>query len=122
MALVNYKGKNIFTINAKGIEPVRLLPGINEIPDKYMPAIKAHPFYNSFVKDGMFEILSETKDNDGKRSVEDMLKFIPNMVDSRLLKKIISEDGRDVVTRAAQDQLDLIKGTKKKVEENEHFQ
>lgn len=122
MVLVNYTGKNIFTINAKGIEPVRLLPGINEIADSLMPAIKAHPFFASFVKSGNLIMITESKkDADGKKSIVDMLSYIPNIVDSKYLKKIIDEDGRDQVVRAAQDQLDIVKGKKSKVEENEHF-
>lgn len=122
MVLVNYTGKNIFTFNAKGTEPIRLLPGINEIADKSWSCIQAHPFYNDFVAKGGLIVLNEPpKDKDGRRSVADLLAYIPNIMDSKLLKKLIEEDGRELVAIAARDQMDIIKGKKQKVEENEHF-
>ena len=69
------------------------------------------------------EILKQNIESDGKQQIDEMLKNIPNIFDVKLLKKIIKEDGRDKVIKAAQEQYDLIKNPSKnkEVKENEHF-
>lgn len=109
MALINYLGKNLFTINAVGCEPVRFVPGINEITEKELDCIQKHPGFQGKIDDGSIILLSDKKiGTDGKRSVAEMLECIPKILQSKLLKKIIDQDGRDQVIRAAQAQLDFL--------------
>jgi hypothetical protein len=65
--------------------------------------------------------MMDAQGKDGKRSVEDMLTYIPKIMDVKLLKKIIDTDGRDKVIFAARDQLEAIKNPSKKADESEHF-
>lgn len=122
MALVNYTGKNVFgTMLAEG-EIIRLMPGINEVEDESLKRMKEHPLFQSRLNLGLVQIMQENLEKDGKRSVNEMLKNIPQIFDTKLLKKIIETDGRERVIQAARDQLDLIKNpSKAKEAESEHF-
>lgn len=122
MALMTYTGLNVVTVNLSGNDSVKILPGVNEIEDDLIENFKKHPSVAQRLKDGKFIILSEGK-ADRKKSVEDMLAYIPKIYDTRLLKKIIKEDGREDVVGAAKKQLDTIVVSKKEEvkEENEHF-
>jgi len=123
MALLNYTGKNVMGVclAAGGIE--RLMPGINEVEDSVLQVMKAHPLFQARIDKGLIQIMSENIGKDGKRPVEEMLKNIPNIFDTKLLKKIIESDGRDIVIRVAKEQLDKIKNPAKAKAEasDEHF-
>lgn len=123
MALVTYTGKNVFGVGLSGGELVRLMPGINEVEDSKLELMKTHPLFQSRIQMGLVNIMVDSPSKDGKRTVEDMLKHIPNIFDIRLLKKIIDFDGRDRVVKAANDQLYKIKNPAKAKEEadNAHF-
>jgi hypothetical protein len=119
MPLLKYTGMNMFTVNCVGCDPVRLMPGINEVSDNALECMRKHPFFNARVKDETIAIMHENKPGpDGKRTIADMLQYIPKIFDVKLLKKIISEDGRDAVVNAAKDQLSVIK-TPTKAKEDE---
>jgi hypothetical protein len=122
MALISYVGKNLLTINAKGVDPQMFMPGINEVSEKALECMQLHPAFNALVEQGKLVILQENKpDPDGKRSVKDMLSYIPKIFDSKLLKKIIDSDGRDQVISAAKDQLASFKKKKESSEDENHF-
>jgi predicted oxidoreductase (fatty acid repression mutant protein) len=123
MALVNYTGKNVLGVCLKGGEIVRLLPGINEVNEDHLSTMKTHPLFQSRQNINLIQIMSEKLDKDGKRTVEEMVKNIPQIFDTKLLRKIIESDGRDRVVMAAKDQLEKIKNpSKAKAEDsNEHF-
>ena len=121
MALVSYTGKNILGVGMAGGEIVRLLPGINEVDDEKLQIMKAHPLFKVRMDRSLVQIMHENVGKDGKRTVEDMLKHIPQIFDTKLLKKIIDTDGRDKVVRAASDQLEKIRHPAKAKEEAEHF-
>jgi hypothetical protein len=67
--------------------------------------------------------LQDNVGKDGKRSIDEMLEYIPKIIDTKLLKKIIQSDGREKVIVAAKSQLDNIKNPPKAKEqaEIEHF-
>ena len=123
MALVNYQARNILGVTLSSGEIVRFIPGINEVEDSKFELIKTHPLFQARIKAGLIKILTDAIGKDGKRSVEDMLTYIPGIYDTRLLKKIIESDGRDKVVSAAREQLEKIKNPAKAKEdsENEHF-
>ena len=100
---------------------MRLMPGINEVEDTQLTIMKKNPLFKQRLKTGGLQIMMETVGKDGKRSIEDMLEYIPNIMDVKLLKKIIDNDGRDKVVFAAKDQLELIKNPTKKAETSDHF-
>lgn len=121
MVLVNYTGLNVFTLNAVGAEPIRLLPGINEISAQQLAAAEKHPAFESFKDAGKIVVLNETRD--GERTVKEMIGIINKTFDTKLLKQILAKDKREAVQKAASAQLELISVSKKAetVEENEHF-
>jgi len=121
MALLNYSKKNVLGIFLPGGACVRLMPGINEVEDTQLTIMKKNPLFKQRLKTGGLQIMMETVGKDGKRSIEDMLEYIPNIMDVKLLKKIIDNDGRDKVVFAAKDQLELIKNPTKKAETSDHF-
>lgn len=123
MALVTYSGKNVLGIHSNKGDVIRLLPGVNEVEDTRLQSIKNHPLFKERIDRGQVQIMAENLGKDGKRPVEDMLKNIPQILDTKLLKKIIESDGRDKVIRAAEQQLENIKNPAKAKEEksDEHF-
>lgn len=123
MALLNYSGKNVLGICLKSGEIVRLLPGINEVSEDHLSFMKSHPLFQTRQTKGFIQIMAEKLDKDGKRSVEEMVKNIPQIFDTKLLKKLIETDGRELVIIAAKSQLEKIKNpSKAKAEESsEHF-
>ena len=122
MALLHYHGLNVVTVGLPGGGHVQLLPGVNEVEDSQFEMVKIHPHFKARVKDKKIIILSQQTAN-GKQTVEEMLSYIPNVFDVKLLKKIIKTDGREKVVDAAQEQLTKISNPKKNQEqqENEHF-
>lgn len=123
MALLNYNGKNTLGVFLAAGDLVRLLPGINEIEDAKLQLMKCHPIFKSIISSGKVQIMHETLGKDGKRPVDDMIRDMPKIVDTKLLKKIVETDGRDKVVQAAREQLEKIKNPSKAKadEENEHF-
>lgn len=127
MALIQYHGINVITAGvAGGGDAVRIMPGVNQLDDDVLKKLKTHPSFAARVRDGKIQILDDVKTTkDGKTTVEEMLRLIPKMFDTKLLKKIMKEDGRSEVVEAARDQMAVIMGTKKPEEnqgtENEHF-
>lgn len=124
MAILKYTGKNVLGIciaNDKDTHIVQLLPGINEVDDAIYDKVKTHPLFKIRLDRGIVTQLNVEKNV--KQSIEDMLVYIPEIYDVKLLRKIINEDGRDRVITAAKDQLDKIKNPKKAAEEakGEHF-
>ena len=124
MALISYLGKNILSVGLPGGDLVRLLPGINEVEDAKLVLAKQHPLFQTRIASGIVVILADAPSKDGKRSVDEMLSYIPKIFDTKLLKKIVDTDGRDRVVASAREQLDKIKNpAKAKAEESdEHFQ
>ncbi len=124
MNLINYIGLKLITIHLGGHTPVMLLPGINSVDDEELKLISAHPSFKALIKTGKLVVMANSKKlPDGKRTVEDMLEYIPKIFDVKLLKKIIAEDGRINVIEAAKTKLESIVGTKKPAMESEvvHF-
>ena len=122
MALVNYTGKNILGVCLDKGEIVRLLPGINEVEDAKLQQMQKHPLFQARVGKGMVIIMEPPKS--GKQTESEMLGMIPQIVDVKLLKKIIDTDGRGSVVDAAKDQLGKIKNpvkAKSEANQNEHF-
>ncbi|CDZ81871.1 hypothetical protein BN1013_02407 [Candidatus Rubidus massiliensis] len=118
MALVKYNGKNVYYCNFTS----RLMPGINEIPEGELKALLLHPLFQWRVEEGIVVIIPESteKEADGKKSIKEMMKFIPQIYDHAYLNRIIESDGRDKVVDAAKKQLHKISHQAEE-EENEHF-
>ena len=118
MALVKYNGKNVYYCNFTS----RLMPGINEIPEGELKALLLHPLFQHRVEEGIIVIIPESPDKeaDGKKSVKEMMKLIPQIYDHAYLSRIIDEDGREKVIDAAKKQLHKISHQAEE-EENEHF-
>ena len=123
MPLLNYLKVNMLTVHFGDCEPCSILPGINQVSDIHFERLQKHPSFNNLIKEGKIVLLKETKVKDGKQEVNEMLSYIPKIYDTKLLRKIIKEDGRELVVSAAKDQLDSIITVKSKDEEqgNEHF-
>ena len=122
MALLNYYGKNILGVFRGEGEVIRLFPSINEIDDDVLNYLKNRKDFKALIDSGKIQIMFQKSASDGKTPITEMLANINNIYDTKLLKKIIENDGRDTVLKAAQKQLDIIKTPgKAKVEENEHF-
>lgn len=121
MAFINYTGKNVLGIGLGSGEIVRLMPGINEVNENELNEMKAHPLFQSRLKMEIIKILDNSKD--GKRPSDEMLNNIPQIFDTKLLRKIIANDERKDVVKAAEEQLDKIKNPEKWKEEknNDHF-
>lgn len=139
MPLINYTEVNLFTINASEPRPklangkedpdaicktfsVRFLPGVNEVTEEEFSVISKHPVFDSLLDSGKLVVLDEPKGKDGLRTVKEMLNIISKMYDVKLLKKIISTDGRAEVIDAARAQLEYISVPKGETKDtNEHF-
>lgn len=120
MALVKYNGKNVYYCNFT----TRLMPGINEVSEGELKALLLHPIFQWRVEEGIVVIIPESteKEADGKKSIKEMLKFMPQIYDRDYLNRIIESDGRDKVLEAAKKQLNKISPQPEKEEENEHFE
>ena len=103
--LVQYKGKNLYNFTDK----FRLVPGINDVDDALVAQAMRHPIFSKRVAAGQIICIQSKKGTDGKMSVGDMKKFLPNIFDKKLLEKIISEDDRVEVQKLAKEQLEKIK-------------
>lgn len=123
MALIQYKGKNVLGIGTASGEFIRLMPGINEVSEIDLAIMKSHPLFQSRIKNDIIQIMYEKIDNDGQTSMDDMLKNIPNIFDKKLLKKIIDNDGRKEVVKAATEQMEKIKNPLKarEAKNDDHF-
>ena len=123
MALVHNKSHQIITVGISDRDTVRLMTGINEVEDFELIELKKHPIFMARVEADKIEIIGDVKiGSDGKKSVESMLKYIPKIFDTKLLRKIIKEDGRDLVVNCAKDQLDTIVNPNPVDQaKNEHF-
>jgi hypothetical protein len=124
MALLNNLCQQIITVGLRGRDSLTLMPGINEVPDDAVESLKGHPSVASRIRDGKIVMIESVRQTaDGKKTVEDMLAYIPKIYDTKLLKRIIKEDGRQPVVDAAKAQLDMIVSPKKNegTEQNEHF-
>ena len=121
--LVQYKGKNLYNFCDK----FRLVPGINDVDDSMVNSAMSHPIFSKRVAAGQIVCIQSKKGTDGKMSLVEMKKFIPQIYDKKLLEKILSEDERSEVQKLARDQLDRIKhpasGGKRanSMDEVEHF-
>lgn len=121
MVLVTYHGKNLLTVHLTSHTSVTFVPGINELTDQELEGVKKHPLMQKRFESGKVVVMPEGKlGTDGKRSVKDMLSYIPQIYDSKLIRKIIDSDGREQVIKAAQDRLDVLKGKKEDVSD-QHF-
>lgn len=116
MTLVKYNAVNLFT--CKGI---RLLPGVNDVEEGALKKLLLHPLFTWRVDQGIIEILEVPKEIDGKAPLKELLKHIPSMYDRELLQKIVDEDGRPAVVKAAKEQLKkvCVPKTEKKDEKQE---
>jgi hypothetical protein len=126
MVLLQNTQSRIFNIGLQDkYGTITLLPGINEIDRERYDMFEHHPMFQARVRDGIIKILDDVRIGpDGKKSINDMLKLMPKIYDTKLLKKIIREDGRDTVINAAKDQLEAVSPSKKDSEaeaKNEHF-
>ena len=125
MALVLYTGKNVLSVGMPGMasDLLRILPGINEIKDDLMDYLKSHPLFQSRIASQAIQIMFEKIGKDGLRPIEDMIKDMPQIFDTKLLKKIVQTDGRERVIKSANEQLERIKNPSKYKEElsNDHF-
>lgn len=119
MALVKYSGLNVLTCNGQ-----RFLPGVNEVEAGVLKSLLQHPLFKSRVDSGKITIFEVPKEADGKTPVKDLLKHIPSIYDKPLLEKLVKEDGRAQVVKAAKEQLDKIsipKEEDKTKVSDEHF-
>ena len=118
MALVRYNGKNVYYCNFTS----RLMPGINEIPEGELKALLLHPLFQWRIEEGTIVIIPESleKEANGKKTVKEMMKLIPQIYDHAYLQRIIEGDGREKVVDAAKKQLHKI-SHQAEAEENEHF-
>jgi len=125
MPFINYTELNIFTVNAAEPRPklangkedadaicksysMQFVPGINEVTQEELAVISLHAGFNAFVESGKLVILEDPKGKDGQRPVREMLSLISKMYDVKLLKKVITTDGRAEVIEAARAQLEVI--------------
>ncbi len=123
MALVNYKGINVVTVGLKDGHSVQLMPGINEIENAIYPLFKDHPSVKARIKRNEIQVIDASKVT-GQKTIEEMIEHMPRIFDTKLLRRIIKEDGRPEVAQAAKNQLEAILGGAKKddkKEDNEHF-
>ncbi len=123
MAIINYKGINLITVGFKQGPNAIIIPGINEMPNDVYDKFKQHPSVKARVLSGQIQIIDEQKAV-SERSESEMVEHMSRIFDTKLLRKLIKEDKRDVVVSAAKAQLDTIVGDLKKPEkkeEDEHF-
>jgi hypothetical protein len=120
---VKYSGRNVYTIGAKSGDSIRLMPGINEVSEGDLVTLQSHPVVKKRVESGFIEFIGLETDHSGKRSISDMIKYIPQIFDVKTLEGIIENDERDRVIKAAKKQLDIIKkpDDTQEIEEREHF-
>jgi hypothetical protein len=120
---VKYSGRNVYTIGVKSGDSIRLMPGINEVSEGDLITLQSHPVVKKRVESGLIEFIGLETDQSGKRSISDMIKYIPQIFDVKTLEGIIENDDRDRVVKAAKKQLDIIKkpDDTQEIEEREHF-
>jgi len=101
-------------MNCAGCDPIRFFPGINEVTDHHLACMQKHPAFNAKIQDGSFQLIEEKKvGSDGKKSVQEVLQMIPQILQVKLLKKIMAEDGRQIIIDACQKQIEYINLPKK---------
>ena len=124
--LVQYKGKNLYSFADK----FRLVPGINEVDDSLITEAMSHPIFKRRVASGSIVIVRSNRPGDGRMSISEMKKYVPNIFDRKLLEKMLSEDERPDVQALVLKQLETVKhpaavaGKKPKtnsLDEVEHF-
>jgi len=125
MTMFSYSGMNVITIHQKVGDNIIILPGVNEIDTPIFDKLQSHPIIKQMLEDEKLIILGDSKvDSSGKKPINEMLGYIPKIYDGKLLRKIIKEDGREIIVNAAKNQLELIVNPPSKDSlkaENEHF-
>lgn len=129
MPILKYNGKNSFTYHVEDVSTeskktlavsgltIRLRPGVNEVSDKELTAMKRHEFFGIHLASGTIQILLDSELEADKKSVNEMLGIINKCYDPKLLNKIIVEDERQEVIEAAKKQLDTFKVAKKQAKQ-----
>lgn len=104
---------------------ITLRPGINDIPEGDVIALLENPVAMKRVHMGIIELLdlpkTATIKKDFIRNVDSVLKIIPTVRDTKLLKGLIDYDGRPEVVQAAEKRLSDLKLQSQAVIANEHF-
>ena len=119
--LVQYKGKNLYSFADK----FRLLPGLNEVDDLAVNDALNHPIFKRRVANGSIVIVQSKMGSDGRMSVTEMKRLIPNVFDKKLLEKMLVDDDRPEIHKAVIAQIEKIKhpaaGNKKTESDVEYF-
>lgn len=105
MTKVNYKAANIYTC-----EGVRLLPGINVIPEGKAEAFLANPGVQARIDIGTIEVMGKGA-SDAPPTAKELIEEIGQTYDVAALKRIVETDERTTVRKAAEEQLALIDAT-----------
>ena len=107
MSIVRYNGKNILYFNFT----TRIFPGVNELEKGVLDSLLKHSGFKPRFEKGILVIIEpdekapEKGKNESKRSIDEMLKLIPDIFDVKLLERIVKSDGRSKVVNEAKKQL-----------------
>ena len=116
MAIVIYKGKNVYQVLRNYGDPILLLPGANEISEADLKTIQDHPTARKKIANGKI-VFNQGSLTDGKKPVSEMLQYISQLYDTKILRTIMRTDGRGEVVEKARVQLENIKnGTAKEAD------
>lgn len=104
MKLVS-KAKHVWMIYRPDGTHVAILPGVNlNVEDSIME----HPDFKKRVELGLIEISGPASDFK-QMNTRELLEDIKRVLDVKTLEKILAEDERVVIQKAAQDQIDEIR-------------
>lgn len=97
--------KHVWMIYKPDNSHVAIVPGVNLNVDD---SIKDHPDFKKRVELGLI-VVSETNKGFKEMETKDLINDIRRILDVKVLEKILHEDERVAVQKAAQDQMDKIR-------------
>lgn len=102
----------------KHINDVMVLPGTNEISDKDVEKMKAHPLFEAIEESGEVEVVEDSKDTT-KLNVKDAKKLIKDTFIVAILDDWKEKENRTTVKKAIDEQIEnLTTETKSSEEDN----
>lgn len=108
--------KHVWMIYRPDNSHVAIVPGVNLNVDN---SIKDHPDFKKRLELGLITV-SETNKDFKDMDTKELIADIKRILDVKALEKILAEDERIAVQKAAKDQMDKIrKGETKKAKDNE---
>ena len=100
--IVNYKGLNVYSC-----EEIRLFPGNNNVPKTAFEKALKNKYFAHRVEVGTIEVVDDDSPFSSK-SVQQCKRIVKETFDIGKLNKMLSEESRDSIKKALEDQIKMI--------------